>query len=352
MSSSLRERKAIRTAITNFIMSVWFLSIAPLQFSAAQDLSELSPFIEQSKGQVSTFWLASGLPGTMNQWDAIPPTRIEGQIVEMNDRELIYVPKGSDKPIRSIGDQVIAIEVAWGSDKAKVSHSLFAQEKYQEYLGSSRDALTSGVLKWQQRAIVCEMAMAAKRSGRWGTSADLFLRLSKEKPPAIFYCAIPLVWTSRSKPDVAAMKQAEKWIQEEDETQKLIAASWLVSGNLRSEALQALKDLQQSKNPMIQKLAIAQQWRAVPAAEVPSQRLVEWTLHRDSMPQPLQVGPTLVIADKLDQAGKSELAIPEWIRVMVLHRDQKEEAAQCRQRLQEVNATLESNLKDKIDRLR
>lgn len=319
---------------------------------AAQDLSELSPFIEQSKGQVSTFWLASGLPGTMNQWDAIPPTRIEGQIVEMNDREIIYVPKGSDKPIRSIGDQVIAIEVAWGSDKAKTAHSLFAQEKHQEYLASSRDALTSGVLKWQQRAIVSEMAIAAKRSGRWGTSADLFLRLSKEKPPAIFFSAIPLVWTSRSKPDAAAIKQAEKWIQEEDEAQKLIAASWLLSGSLRSEALQALKDLQQSKNPMIQKLAVAQQWRAVPAAEVPSQRLVEWTLHRDSMAQPLQVGPTLVIADKLDQAGKTELAIPEWMRVLVLHRDQKEEAAQCRQRLQEVNTNLEADLKEKIDRLR
>ena len=39
------------------------------------------------------------------------------------------------------------------------------------------------------------------------------------------------------------------------------------------------------------------------------------------MPVPAQAGPTMLLADRLEKAGQSNLAIPEWLRIATLHAD-------------------------------
>ncbi len=177
----------------------------------AQELVDFGPMIEKTKGQTSRFWLASGVPTTMQSWETYDASYLEGQVLEINDKELIYVPRGKEDPTRIVGDQVVAIEVAWGSKDAEESHRLFQQRKYEESLKLARKGLASGILKWQQRALVADMVECLRATNRLSTAGDIYSRLSKEHPPNFLLASIPLIWQKPSV-DRGATEWADKWI--------------------------------------------------------------------------------------------------------------------------------------------
>ena len=72
---------------------------------------------------------------------------------------------------------------------------------------------------------------------------------------------------------------------------------------------------------MIVAYAKAQLWRTVPPAEILSDRYPRWLAERDKLLLPAQAGPTMLLAERLQQAGQANLAIPEWLRIATMHGD-------------------------------
>jgi tetratricopeptide (TPR) repeat protein len=278
--------------------------------------------------KVSRFWVADGLPLTLDRWMPNPTTPFEGKIIEINNREIQYIPKSSETIRRMVGDQVIAIDVAWDSPQAASAHDLFRARKYVEAIKAAEQGVQSGIQQWQQRLLFAEMADAYRNIGRYAESGILFLTLIKHSPPTFLYASMPLVWV-RTDLDKKAMDSAKDWIGQDTDEAKLLGASWLLPGADRSMAESTLRGLQQSKKPVIAQLASAQLWRTIPATDGISQKLTQWQTLRNKMLLPIQVGPTEVIADKLDQAGQAVQAVPEWLRIAIVHRDRYDAASRA-----------------------
>jgi tetratricopeptide (TPR) repeat protein len=278
--------------------------------------------------KVSRFWVADGMPLTLDRWMPNPTTPFEGKIIDISDRELLYIPKSGESERRMQGDQVIAVDVAWDTDIAAKSHNLFRERKYVESIQAAEQGVQSGIQQWQQRLLFAEMADAYRNLGRFAESGLFFLTLIKHSPPTFLYASMPLVWT-RTDLDKKALDSAQDWIEQDTEASKLLGASWLLTGADRSKAESILRSLSQSKKPVIAQLATAQLWRTVPATEGISQKQIQWQTIRNKMLLPIQVGPTEVIADKLDQAGNAQQAVPEWLRIAIVHRDRYDAASRA-----------------------
>jgi hypothetical protein len=141
----------------------------------------------------------------------------------------------------------------------------------------------------------------------------------------LLFASIPLPWGESAFADLDMAKiqaLADEWIVQESESAKLLGAAWLVSGPKRALAIETLEQLSKSsKSPMIVAYAKAQLWRTVPPAEILSDRYPRWLAERDKLLLPAQAGPTMLLAERLQQAGQTNLAIPEWLRVATMHND-------------------------------
>ena len=115
---------------------------------------------------------------------------------------------------------------------------------------------------------------------------------------------------------------AEEWINQELESAQLLGAAWLLVGTKRNLAIETLEQLaRNSKSPVIMAYSKAQLWRTVPPAEILSDRYPRWLSERDKLMLPAQAGPTMLLAERLQQAGQSNLGIPEWLRIVTMHGD-------------------------------
>jgi hypothetical protein len=70
--------------------------------------------------------------------------------------------------------------------------------------------------------------------------------------------------------------------------------------------------------------------------EVASEKFLVWVGQRDALPIPLQAGPTMLLAHRLDQANQPKLAIAEWLRVASLHEDRYHLVQQATRRATEI----------------
>ncbi len=277
---------------------------------------------------LSRVWIADSQPLTLDRWMPQTTLPVEGRFLEISERETRYLITDTHEERRIVGDQIIAMDISWETVEAAEADQLFRQRKYREAIRGAEKAIESGIRTWQQRVLFAQMADSYRALGLWTESGTVFLALSKYQPPSILYASMPLVWT-RSELDARALEQAKQWLNDDSQAAQLIGASWLLSGNQRSKADSKLRELSQSKNRMIASLASAQLWRTIPANSGVADSLVAWQSHRNRLLLPLQVGPTELIADKLDQAGKTEQAVPEWLRLAIVHRDRYDAASRA-----------------------
>ena len=181
----------------------------------------------------------------------------------------------------------------------------------------------------------------------------MFVALANYNPPQLLLATIPLPWgeSAFSESGLSEIQtQSEEWIAQESDAVQLLGAAWLLSGSKRPLAIETLNRLAKtSKSPLISAYARVQLWRTVPPAEVLSDRIPSWLSERDKLLLPLQAGPTMMLAERLQQAGQSNLAIPEWLRIATLHSDRYHLASKA---LSKASATLrETGRTEEADRV-
>lgn len=259
-------------------------------------------------------------------WVASPAQRLAGEVLELDSQSLrILVSGGEERSIPAA--QIVRIEPRWRSEAAADARQLARERKYREVIEAVPEALKSGLPRWQQQLLLADLVVAAEALGNRRTAGVLFLNLSASDPAPFLYGVMPLCW-SGDEPDPVLKAEAEKWLGSSQEAAQLLGASWLLATEKGAEAASKLTALKASSHHVLAHFAVVQAWRVVPPPEVLG-KLGEWFEFRERLVQPLQLGPTEVIAERLMRAGESELAIGQWMRIAAVHGDRYHRAAQA-----------------------
>ncbi len=290
--------------------------IASAQSVKSQDVPET---------EMSRIWFAEPGDTSLNRWEPRQLFEDAGKVKEWDDQKFVLVRPGTKREITTPGDFVVRIEPAWDNESGEQIHRLFSERQYSSVIKQGNDAIKSGLPKWQQRVILSEMIEACSALGRPRIAGILFVSLAKENPPQLLLSTIPIPWgetalVNSSLNEIQSL--SEEWITQESEAIQLLGAAWLLSGAKRPNAIERLEHLSKNaKSPLIGAYARSQLWRTVPPAEILSDRLQRWLAERDKLLLPLQAGPTMLLADRLQQAGQTNLAVPEWLRIATMHSD-------------------------------
>lgn len=306
------------------VLAVFLLgAIDPLaNRGCSQDFRQLA---EEKFGKDSRIWFSEPGDTSLDRWEPRELFEDVGIILEWNAQNVVLVRLDAKSESTISGDYVVRIEPNWTNPAGEKIHRLFRQYQFQSVADQGNETIKLGEMpRWQQRVILAEMIESRSALGASDAAGKLFSVLAKLNPPQLLVATIPIPWGSETLdanlPKIQRL--ADAWILDENEAIQLMGAAWLLSGPKRANAIESLENLaKNSKSQILRSYAKAQLWRTVPPAEVMSDRYPKWLAERDSLLLPIQAGPTMLLAERLAQAGQPVLAISEWLRIATLHAD-------------------------------
>lgn len=264
------------------------------------------------------FWLSSSVSLPRNTWETPASELVNAIVLDIDERDIVCVTKEKPTPFKHPSSQLHAIDAVWGNETASLAHSVYVRGDFAAAIDHSKKAISEGKIpRWQQKILAAEMTDCLASLGQTSSACRVFISLCKESPAPMLYASAPLNWTSQ-RGNTQIVQQAQEWIQaDRAPIEQLIGASWLLNGHEATKAVSVMEQLRGSKSTVLAQLATAQLWRL----ELPNQvaeRYSKWSEYRDRMLLPLQLGPTIAIADKLERAGRKEEALQEWLRILAL----------------------------------
>ncbi|MCU0721736.1 MAG: hypothetical protein MUC83_18645 [Pirellula sp.] len=264
---------------------------------------------------------------------AVADTREEqGIVLDWNEEKLTLLRPDSDEPTSIVTRSVYQITHTFRSNVVGELQANYAAGKFQEVLVSAPKVIgpkAEGIklARWEQKYILSMLIESCKALDRWDPACSLFVSLAKESPPDLLAASIPIPWFD----SVAEIRDRDKirsnaalWLKEPNQLVQLLGACWLLDGELRGEAIDSLKRLsRESKHPLVGQFASAQLWRTLPPTEFAKRQLESARSLRDSIFLPAQAGPSLLLAERCNRGGETELALQEWLRVVTIHPEQR-----------------------------
>ncbi len=261
-----------------------------------------------------------------SDWGPARTEQLQGQIVSF-DAEALVLNDALGKATRLASSQVQSVDIAWQRASVVDALQVFHQRRYQAAVSLLDQARKDNVPQWQQRFLIAHIIEAVEALGSTRSAGVLFLNLAASRPPDLLYADMPLCWTVREG-DRPLMDAARQWLASEDVAAQLLGASWLLFSDESAAARERLLQLQSSDQAVIANLAVAQSWRLVPPPET-MQQLQAWQQFRDSLLEPLQLGPSEFLADRLMRIGEHDLAIGQWLRIAAVHSQRYHRARQA-----------------------
>lgn len=314
---------------------LWVLA-ASLAMASGFGMGTANGQVEKSpRADSSQLWIAEPGDTGLNRWDPRQLFEESGEILDWNSKNVIVRRPGAKAGVTIPGDNVVRIEPAWANESFEKIHRAFQERQFdavvKDGLALVNQAKNGDLPLWQVQVILAEMVDASMAKGKLTDAGKLFVGLAKTKAdakedlPLLLLATIPLPWgeTGFLESDLSGMQGlSEAWMASDLEAVQLLGAAWSVGGAKRTMALEKLESLGRSaRSPLVTAYARAQLWRTVPPAEILSDRLPRWISERDKLLVPAQAGPTMLLADRLEKAGQTSLAIPEWLRIATLHSD-------------------------------
>ncbi|WP_145082391.1 hypothetical protein [Aureliella helgolandensis] len=300
------------------------VSIPPSHLAAQSDVVASAIEAEPHLADSDQVQVVTGSAKFATLWHPQGVAQYAGTIIDF-DANLLVLRTPDNQEMQFQSDRVLHIAFQWRKDEARQASDLVADRQYQAAVTAIQSAYKSGIPQWQQRILIGQLVQALAALEKSRTAGVLFLNLADAHPPAMLYADMPLCWTAR-EPDAALLKTALDWLNSDSESAQLLGASWLLMGPHRSQAEEALRKLKSSENSTVSQLAAAQAWRSVPPPDT-MKYLAEWFEFRDGLLEPLQLGPSEFLAERLMRIGQDELAIGQWVRIGTIHRDRYHRAA-------------------------
>lgn len=280
------------------------------------------------------FWALSG-PSALAQ-DVVVEKKSDGTIAGRKGTIVDWVGVSlkldQSGRIREIdNDQIESIETRW---PPKYSQAL-SQIENGEFSDAARgldEALEQERRPWAQSIILAKMVGVQQSLGQHAAAAQSFFRLVGNDPQSRFLHLAPLPWeTGKSSGNLPSAAQAQQWLESGGRAGSdlaavsLVAASWLMTFRPQ-DARPVLEELANDLDPTIAALAVGQLWRQQKTA-VNAKRLTVWRRRLERMPQPAGAGPLYTIALATSRASINDLALRDFMRIVILHPDQENIAA-------------------------
>lgn len=254
-----------------------------------------------------------------------PPVTLRGEVLDYRGDGLRFrLTSGKEETFDP--RRLIALETDWPPDLA-LGEAAWRAGRWDEALERLRAASAGDARPWVKRRVLARAVECLRDARRIGEAGEAFLTLYRLDDSTPYFAAIPLDWTLDAPAAIAVETKAREWLRDDPVPPAvLLGASWSLGRPDRPQALAALQRLTKAPDPRLAGLASAQLWLAR-SASADGAEIERWRQLRDRLPADLRPGPTFVVARTLARQGASAQAALEWLRIPVLHPDQRELAA-------------------------
>lgn len=238
-----------------------------------------------------------------------------GTIKEWKGFAITITTNVGEKEIEN--DAIVEVQTNWQPDYVAGLQSLESGD-LTAAIKQFRAALKSERRTWAQRIIRADLVRAYQATENHLAAVEQFLAITGEDPQTRFFHLCPLPWL----PSNAAMNQpAQQWMKSNDPVQRLIGASWLLTGREQESSVKVLDELSRDIDANIKYLAIAQLWRTR-SLSVNARQIEVWEKLISSMPKPIRAGPWLILSEAQSRADQVNEATINLLRIPILYPEQ------------------------------
>ena len=275
-------------------------------------------------------WLVASAPNVSGQ-DVVVEKKPDGTTVkrqgEIVDWIGVSLKLDQSGRMREIdNDQIESIETRWPPEYTQALSQIENGELAQA-ASALGEALEQERRLWAQNVILAKLIGVQQTLEQHVSAAQTFFRLVGNDPQSRFLHLAPLPWeTGKSGGNLPSAAQAQQWLESGGHAGSdlaavsLVAASWLMTSR-PEDARPVLEELANDLDPTISALAVGQLWRQQQAV-VNAKRLTVWRRRLAIMPQAASAGPLYTIASATSQASMNDLALRDFMRIVILHPDQ------------------------------
>lgn len=246
--------------------------------------------------------------------------RIRGQIEELTGVTVkIRSPDGRlhEFPRRP----VVRIETALLPEHQQADR-LYASGEFAEALRLYRQARRQESRPWVQAQLAVQVVWCLRYMGQYAEACEEFVRAMRSDWPAAFLSAAPIAWVTH--PTEARLELlCTSWLTSPEPLVQTMAASHLLQGSRRAQAVQTLERLAASA-PEPVRLLVWFQLARTKLATANVDEIRQWEKTLESLPAEWRPGPTAVVAQAWDAKQDYPRAAIWWLRLPFLyggHRD-------------------------------
>ncbi|MEM9702735.1 MAG: hypothetical protein AAF907_09870, partial [Planctomycetota bacterium] len=176
-------------------------------------------------------------------------------------------------------------------------------------------ALAEEPRAWVRRDILAALVPVDLALADRGAAGTHFLALLHSDPRATDRLGLmPVPWGDRP-PTPGDLLAARRWMQGDDDVERLMGAAVLVGDpTTREPALQALRGLSVSPEPLLAELARLMRWRAKLLNGTATEADRETARRRiDALPEALRAGPRFTLGLACEAAGRTDEAVAAYL---------------------------------------
>jgi tetratricopeptide (TPR) repeat protein len=257
--------------------------------------------------------------------DAKTRTNRTGEVIEYTGESLQL--KSSSGRIENIpAARVVDIRTQWISAHER-GDALRAEGKLEEAINAYKQAKRDEPRAWARRKIMAALVACYAEVSRFDFAGDEWLAIVSSDPSTLHYNVVPVAWQPLP-PDAALQTRAAAWLNSKAPPAQVLGASWLLGGPQRSAAITVLEGLASNKaaDPRVRSLAQIQLWRT----KLVSAKLEEvqrWQTAVEQMPAEVRAGGYFVVGEGLARLDKPEGAALAFLRIPLVHKEQRMMAA-------------------------
>lgn len=248
-----------------------------------------------------------------------------GEVVEYTGETLQL--KSASGRVESIpAARVVEVRTPWTPAHER-GNALRAEGKLEEAVAAFKQAKREETRVWGRRKIMSELVTCYAELGSFELAGAEWLTIVSSDPSTMFYSVIPVAYRSLP-PNVDLETRAAAWLTSKEPAAQVLGASWLLTGPQRAAAVEALERLVATKtaDPRVRSLAQIQLWRT----KLVSAKLDEvqrWQLAVEQMPAEVRASGYFIVGDGLARLNQLDDAALAYLRIPVVHPDQRTMAA-------------------------
>lgn len=237
---------------------------------------------------------------------------LSGRIDDFNGRELVLLAGAGSGIKRFAANEVVEIETAY-TEPHRRAVELLQKGALVEASDALDGALDAEERTWVRREILALQVGVALQRQAYRPAIQRFLLIIRSDPLSPHYQMIPLVWTART-PSPPADADLQVWLTSSEMVERLIAASWLLEGPRREDAVVVLNALATETHPYLQRLAQAQLWRLrLTDPQLVLAEVQRWEQLTESWAPAIRSGPIFLVGRGFAQHQEWLNAASAWL---------------------------------------